>query len=57
MKYLRPEEGGVSHFRYGRDNTLLTWMHLRLMAGFLLRLPSLLARRLAGRPPFGRPAG
>jgi len=28
-------------------------MHLRLMAGFLLRLPSLLARRLAGRAPFG----
>jgi len=49
VKYLRPEEGGVSHFRYGRDNALLTWMHLRLMAGFLLRLPSLLLRRLAGR--------
>jgi glycosyltransferase involved in cell wall biosynthesis len=57
VKYLRPEEGGVSHFRYGRDNTLLTWMHLRLMAGFLLRLPSLVAGRLAGRPPFGRRAG
>ena len=56
VKYLRPEEGGVSHFRYGRDNTLLTWMHLRLMAGFLLRLPSLCARRLAGRPPFGGPS-
>jgi glycosyltransferase involved in cell wall biosynthesis len=57
VKYLRPEDGGVSHFRYGRDNTLLTWMHLRLMAGFFLRLPSLLARRLSGRPPFGRPSG
>jgi len=56
VKYLRPEEGGVSHFRYGRDNTLLTWMHLRLMVGFFLRLPSLLARRLSGRPPFGRPS-
>lgn len=53
VKYLRPEEGGVSHFRYGRDNVLLTWMHLRLMAGFLLRLPSLALRRLAGKPPFG----
>jgi glycosyltransferase involved in cell wall biosynthesis len=53
VKYLRPEEGGVSHFRYGRDNTLLTWMHLRLMAGFLARLPMLVGRRLAGRPPFG----
>jgi len=53
VKYLRPEEGGVSHFHYGRDNLLLTWMHLRLMFGFLLRLPWLLARRRAGRPPFG----
>ena len=53
VKYLRPEEGGVSHFRYGRDNTLLTWMHLRLMAGFLARLPMLVARRATGKPPFG----
>lgn len=52
VKYLRPEEGGVSHFRYGRDNALLTWMHTRLMVGFVLRLPLLLARRLARRPPF-----
>ena len=53
VKYLRAEEGGVSHFRYGRDNALLTWMHLRLLLGFGLRLPLLLARRLARRPPFG----
>ncbi|MEO6361867.1 MAG: glycosyltransferase family 2 protein [Caldimonas sp.] len=52
VKYLTAAEGGVSHFRYGRDNVLLTWMHLRLMAGFLVRLPLLLARRIAGRPPF-----
>ena len=52
VKYLRPDEGGVSHFRYGRDNVLLTWMHLRLMFGFVLRLPWLVSRRLAGRPPF-----
>lgn len=45
VRYLRPEQGGVSHFRYGRDNALLTWMHIRLFAGFLLRLPGLLARR------------
>jgi len=53
VKYLRPEDGGVSHFRYGRDNALLTWMHLRLLLGFALRLPVLVARRIAGRPPFG----
>jgi hypothetical protein len=52
VKYLSADEGGVSHFRYGRDNVLLTWMHTRLMLEFLLRLPLLLARRLAGRPPF-----
>ena len=46
VRYLRPEEGGVSHFRYWRDNALLTWMHLRLMLGFLGRLPLLVARRL-----------
>jgi glycosyltransferase involved in cell wall biosynthesis len=46
VKYLRADEGGVSHFKYLRDNTLLTWMHLRLMLGFLLRVPLLLVRRL-----------
>ena len=46
VRYFRPEEGGVSHFRYGRDNLLLSWMHTRLMLGFLLRLPALLVRRL-----------
>jgi len=44
VKYFRPEEGGVSHFDYVRDNALLTSMHLRLLAGFVLRLPLLVAR-------------
>ena len=35
VRYLNSEEGGISHFRYGRDNTLLTSMHLRLMLEFL----------------------
>ena len=52
VKYLSAEEGGVSHFRYGRDNLLLTWMHVRLMVEFALRLPSLLWRRTTQRPPF-----
>jgi glycosyltransferase involved in cell wall biosynthesis len=54
VKYLTAEEGGVSHFRYGRDNVLLTWMHLRLMLEFVLRLPILLWRRATRRPPFQR---
>jgi glycosyltransferase involved in cell wall biosynthesis len=46
VRYFRADEGGVSHFNYWRDNALLTWMHLRLFCGFLLRLPLLAARRL-----------
>jgi hypothetical protein len=45
VRYLSPEEGGVSHFDYLRDNALLSWMHLRLMLGFLVRLPHLAVRR------------
>ena len=45
VRYFRADEGGVSHFNYLRDNLLLTWMHTRLFAGFLLRLPLLLMRR------------
>jgi glycosyltransferase involved in cell wall biosynthesis len=52
VRYLRPEEGGVSHFHYGRDNVLLTWMHLRLLAGAFARLPALMRRR---RTPPPRP--
>ncbi len=54
VKYLTPEEGGVSHFRYGRDNVLLTWMHIRLMLEFALRSPVLLWRRITHRAPFQR---
>ena len=46
VRYLSAEEGGVSHFNYLRDNSLLTWMHARLFLGFLLRLPWLLWQRL-----------
>jgi glycosyltransferase involved in cell wall biosynthesis len=49
VRYWKAEEGGVSHFKYLRDNVLLSWMHLRLVFGFLLRLPALLARRLRSR--------
>jgi hypothetical protein len=45
VRYLTPEEGGVSHFNYLRDNVLLTGMHVRLMIEFVLRLPVLLLRR------------
>jgi glycosyltransferase involved in cell wall biosynthesis len=46
VRYFRLDEGGVSHFNYWRDNALLTWMHTRLLFGFLLRLPVLALREL-----------
>jgi glycosyltransferase involved in cell wall biosynthesis len=46
VRYFRPEEGGISHFKYLRDNLLLAAMHVRLLAGFLLRLPVLVMRRV-----------
>lgn len=49
VRYLTQAEGGVTHFRYGRDNALLTWMHMRLMVEFLIRLPHLVWAR-AARP-------
>jgi hypothetical protein len=52
VRYLSAEEGGVSHFRYVRDNALLTWMHTRLMIGFVLRLPMLIWQRARRAPPF-----
>lgn len=55
VRYLTREEGGVSQFRYLRDNALLTWMHSRLFFGFLARLPWLALRGdnplLAHSPP------
>ena len=45
VRYPSAEEGGISQFRYLRDNSLLTWMYLRLLFGFLARLPHLLSRK------------
>lgn len=36
VRYPPASEGGVSHYRYGRDNLLLSWMYLRLLSGRLL---------------------
>jgi glycosyltransferase involved in cell wall biosynthesis len=49
VRYFSSAEGGVSHFRYWRDNVLLTSMYLRLAAGWLLRLPILINRRINQR--------
>jgi glycosyltransferase involved in cell wall biosynthesis len=52
VKYLSSAQGGVSHFRYGRDNLLLSWMHLRLMLAFAWRWPGLVWRRFKKQAPF-----
>lgn len=52
VRYLSPEEGGVSHFNYLRDNLLLTWMHVRLVIEFAIRLPRLAWLRLKCRAPY-----
>jgi glycosyltransferase involved in cell wall biosynthesis len=41
-------ESGASHFHYLRDNALITWMHTRLVAGMLIRMPALLLRKIRG---------
>jgi glycosyltransferase involved in cell wall biosynthesis len=45
VRYLRADQGGISHFNYLRDNVLLTWMHTRLVLEFALRSPLLIWRR------------
>src|ERR1700693_1853650 len=47
VRYFSAGAGGVSHFKYWRDNLLLSWMHTRLLCGFLLRLSWLLCRRVS----------
>ena len=49
VRYFDADQDGVSHFNYLRDNILLTWMHIRLCLGFLLRLPVLMVRRMQGK--------
>lgn len=42
-------QDGISHFRLGLDNLLISRMHARLFAGMLWRSPLLLWRKVAGR--------
>ena len=49
VRYLKEDEGGISHFRYLRDNVLLTGMYLRLLIGSFFRLVPLLWMRCRGR--------
>ena len=46
VRYIDKADGGVSQFKYGRDNILLIGMHIRLFTGFLSRLPMALLRAI-----------
>jgi hypothetical protein len=48
VTYLSRESGGITHFRYLRDNLLLVAAHTRLLLEWPLRVPGLLRRRQAG---------
>lgn len=45
VRYLTPEEGGISHFRMFNDNLRHTWAHLRLLLQAPFRLLVRAARR------------
>jgi glycosyltransferase involved in cell wall biosynthesis len=48
VTYPPRESGGVTHFRYLRDNLLLVAAHARLLAEWPLQVPGLWRRRQAG---------
>lgn len=53
VTYRTRESGGVSHFRYVRDNALLTLVHAFLVLQAIVRLPRLI--RLRQRPKLRYP--
>lgn len=50
VRYFTAEQGGVSHYRYFRDNVLLAGMYFRLFKDFVLSLPTLVWQRARASP-------
>jgi hypothetical protein len=50
VRYLDRAEGGISHFKYVRDNVLLTGMHLRLSLMAIVRIPRVVGDWWRGAP-------
>ncbi|MDE2345113.1 MAG: glycosyltransferase family 2 protein, partial [Gammaproteobacteria bacterium] len=46
---------GTSHFRMFSDNTRMTWLHIRLVTGMLLRMPKLLRAKKSTKQRRGWP--
>lgn len=49
VRYLTPEEGGVSSFHMLRDNLRISWMHTRLVTEGIFRVLSYPFRKLLSR--------
>lgn len=49
VRYLAPEEGGVSSFRMIRDNIRISWMHTRLVTRGIFRVLYLPLKTLFGK--------
>jgi glycosyltransferase involved in cell wall biosynthesis len=52
VKIAYPEDG-KSHFRYLRDNLQIAWMHTRLIAGMLIRIPRLVRQSRSRKMALG----
>jgi glycosyltransferase involved in cell wall biosynthesis len=48
-RYFTRDQGGVSHFRYVRDNAKMVWLHVRLLAQLLVRWPAIRRARRAAK--------
>jgi glycosyltransferase involved in cell wall biosynthesis len=48
VRYLSPEEGGISHFRMINDNVRHTWVHIRLLLQAPFRLLYMVMRQTGG---------
>jgi glycosyltransferase involved in cell wall biosynthesis len=46
-RYFTRDQGGVSHFRYVRDNAKMVWLHVRLLTQLLVRWPAIRRARRA----------
>ena len=53
VRYRTRASGGISHYRYVRDNLLMVRTHAALLAGAAIRYPSLMLRRIASQSPRG----
>ena len=49
VRYLKPEEGGISHYQTFWDTARISWTHTKLVLEGIVRVFAWLARRMVGR--------